>query len=51
MEYSQILQKFNLQKQSLATSPFKDVNNRISALKKLKQNIKLMEEEICQALY
>ena len=51
MDSESIILKINNQRNSLPTSKFKVVKNRIDALKLLYQNIKEMETEICDALY
>ncbi len=50
MEAELLLSKVKVQKESLINSKLKDLNYRISMLKKLKTNILDMEDEICQAL-
>lgn len=50
MDKNQIISQIKKQRDSLVASPFKDYRNRISALKKLKENILLMQDEIALAL-
>ena len=50
MDENLMIDKINHQKEYLSTNALSHYKNRIKALKKLKQNILLMEEEIYDAL-
>lgn len=50
MDKEYIVSCFEKQKQGLRENPLRFYKNRISALKLLQKNIKLMESEICEAL-
>jgi len=50
MKKEEILDEIQKQKEYLSVSAFKNVKNRIKALKLLYKNIKLLEKEICDAL-
>ncbi len=50
MDKDYILSCFEKQKKGLKENPLRFYKNRITALKTLQKNIKLMEDEICEAL-
>lgn len=50
MDSEEILVKINNQKENLPNNPLKKIKNRIKALKNLYKNIKLLQDEISQAL-
>jgi len=45
-----LLEQISKQKENLVNSPLKDYKYRVKLLKKLRENIKLMQSEICEAL-